>query len=95
MMLAVRGISYHLGDHASCTNLTGMVIPDGVTEIGPGAFRNCTGLTSVAIPTGVEQLSLGVFSGYTALTNVTMAKKSKYDKTVFDNCPNLKDIVRV
>ena len=49
----------------------------------------------MAIPTGVEQLSLGVFSGYTALTNVTMAKKSKYDKTVFDNCPNLKDIVRV
>ena len=60
-----------------------------------GGGRNCTGLTSVAIPTGVEQLSLGVFSGYTALTNVTMAKKSKYDKTVFDNCPNLKDIVRV
>ena len=78
----------------SCVT-TSVVIPESVTVIGDGAFSGCESLTYIAIPSGIEQLTGRVFGGCTALTNVTMAKKTKYSKTVFEDCPNLKDIVRV
>ena len=88
-MLAVRGISYHLGDHASCTNLTGMVIPDGVTEIGSGAFFGCTGLTSIVIPDSVTEIGDEAFAECTALTHVTMSQNTKCSETAFEGCSNL------
>ena len=36
------------------TNLTGVTMPDSVTNIGYDAFYGCTSLTSVAIPHGVR-----------------------------------------
>ena len=35
-----------------CPSLTSVVIPEGVTEIGDGAFKGCTGLTSIKVPAG-------------------------------------------
>ena len=52
---------------------TGAVqIPNGVTSIGPTAFKNATGLTSVAIPDSVTEISSEAFSNTAAISSVTL-----------------------
>ncbi len=43
--------------------LTNVVIPDGVTSIGAGAFRDCRRLTAVRIPASVTSIGADAFSG--------------------------------
>ena len=54
------------------------IIPDGVTVIGCGAFKNCAGLTSIAIPDSVTEIGAGMFlftgafEDCTDLTSITI-----------------------
>jgi hypothetical protein len=50
-----------------CCGLTEVLIPDGVTELGDGAFENWIGLTEVAIPASVNKIGRGTFKGCRAL----------------------------
>ena len=43
-------------------DLTSVIIPDGITEIGDWAFSYCTGLMSVIIPDSVTKIGNGAFS---------------------------------
>lgn len=54
----------HQYRHGSFTNITSVVIPEGVTKIGKGAFNGCHGITSVKIPLTVTEIGDGAFSGY-------------------------------
>ena len=40
-----------------------VVIPEGITEIGRGTFRDCANLQSVTIPKSVEEIDKSVFEG--------------------------------
>ncbi len=51
------------------TEITELVIPDGVTWIGDWAFRGCSSLTSVTIPDSVTSIGRSAFEGCTSLTN--------------------------
>lgn len=42
---------------------TNVVIPEGITEIGCGTFRDCANLQSVTIPKSVEEIDKSVFEG--------------------------------
>ena len=50
-------------------DLTSIIIQDGVTSIGEGAFRGCSSLTSVTIPASVTSIGEGAFRGCSSLTN--------------------------
>ena len=50
-----------------------LVIPDGVTSIGPHAFYNCTEITSVIIPDSVTSIGAVAFAG-SGLKSVTIGK---------------------
>lgn len=64
---------------AGCSNLTSVIIPDSVTNIGDGAFHGCTSLSSVTIPESVQTLETSAFDGcdrlwtswYRSLANLT------------------------
>ncbi len=56
------------------TNLTSVVIPEGITQIGSQAFRNCTNLSQVTIPESVKQIDNDAFSQCTNLSHVTLPK---------------------
>jgi hypothetical protein len=54
-----------------------VVIEDGVTAIGYGAFKNCTGLTNVTIGHSVEIIGEQAFRNCAALTDVTIPNSVK------------------
>lgn len=48
------------------------VIPDDVTEIGPGAFFECLGLTEIHIPDGVKEIGDYAFQGCSELKEINI-----------------------
>jgi len=66
------------------TGISGSVtIPDGVTEIGSGAFDGCTSLTSVTIPASITSIGDMAFFRCTSLTSVTFAEESAITRENF------------
>lgn len=54
-----------IGAHAfdSCTQMTGIVLPETVRTIGASAFRACTGLEYIYLPAALESIADGAFTG--------------------------------
>jgi hypothetical protein len=77
----------------SCTNLTGIAIPDGVTSIGKNAFFGCTSLTSVTIGNGVTSIGDYAFQNCTSLTSITIGNGvTSIGDNAFQNCTSLTSI---
>ena len=57
---------------SSCTGLTSVTIPEGVTSIGNYAFQGCSSLTSVTIPSSVTSIGMSAFSGCKAIRELTI-----------------------
>ena len=66
------GDSAFRGSLFNNSNLTSIVIPDSVTNIGKYAFAYCDGLTSVVIPDSVTTIGDSAFYDCTSLTSVTI-----------------------
>ena len=69
-----KPVSY-IDDNAfsGCTNLTSVMIPDSVANIGSGAFYGCTGLTSAKLGSGVLSIGEHAFYGCTGLASITVS----------------------
>ena len=77
----------------SCTNLTGVTIPNSVTDIKLAAFCGCRNLKSVTIPGSVDNIEKGAFF-YCGLTNVTIGAGVKnIDNGAFECCAQLTTVV--
>lgn len=48
------------------------VVPEGVTTISAGAFKDCTALKSVTIPESVTTIEAGAFAGWTAEQSISV-----------------------
>ena len=49
-----------------------VVIPEGVTEIGDGAFQYCKNLEKITLPSTLESIDYGAFQNCSKLTNVIL-----------------------
>lgn len=77
-------------------------IPNGVTEITSGAFRNCTNITSVGpvgsgadveIPSSVTSIGQRAFDGCTGLTDVEIPNSvTDINSQAFNGCSNLETL---
>ncbi len=67
--------SHHLYSDEN-TEITKLVIPDGVTSIPNYVFSGCSGLTSVTIPNSVTSISSYAFSGCSGVTSITWNAKN-------------------
>ncbi|MCL1904169.1 MAG: leucine-rich repeat domain-containing protein [Oscillospiraceae bacterium] len=83
------------------TDITFIVIPDGVTEIDSFAFEKCSALSAVTIPESVEQIGYGAFneSGLLAVhfadnNSKPLESKAKLriDIAAFAHCTELTEI---
>lgn len=78
---------------ASCEKLSGIFIPEGVTEIGDYALAGSENLASVTIPDGVTRLGDCAFYYCECLTSVTIPDSViEIDPSCFGNCHDLASI---
>lgn len=78
---------------SGCSELSSIVIPDGVTSIQSGAFFNCTKLTSITIPDSVTTIDPWAFKNCSSLTSITIpGSVTSIGSNVFDGCTSLNDI---
>ncbi len=71
-----------------------VVIPEGYTKIGDGAFRYCEALVSVVIPNTVTEIGIRAFSGCTSLEKISVPQAARWEDNAFENCPKLRIIRR-
>ena len=88
-----------IGDSAfeSCSGLTSITLPSGVTMIYSSAFESCSGLTSIALPSGLTEIGVNAFSGCSGLTSIYVyaEKLPNMGSDVFDGCDAKKCTVYV
>ena len=78
------------GEDKELQSMTELVIPDGVTSIGSGAFSGCGNLTSVTIPAGVKTIGDSAFRECSGLTEVTIPEGvTEIGQYAFSSCSKL------
>lgn len=73
----------------NCTELTHVVIPDTVTEIGPNAFYGCTNLKEIRLPKSVTKIGLDAFAYCSNITHIEVDDGN----VVFDSRDNCNAII--
>ena len=75
-------------------NATEVVIPEGVTEINWGAFKDCKLLTSIVIPESIKKIRGSAFSGCESLKSIVIPKGvTEIGFSAFGDCQSLSSIV--
>ena len=70
-----------------------LIIPDSVTSIGSGAFRDCYSLTSVTIGNGVTSIGEYAFYNCTSLTSITIPDSvTRIGDNAFAGCDSLTSV---
>ena len=75
------------------TEVTNLVIPEGVTSIRNEAFYNCDGLTSVTIGNSVTSIGNNAFEDCTSLTSVSIGNSvTEIGQVAFEGCTSLANV---
>lgn len=75
------------------TEITELIIPNSVTNIGNYAFHGCSGLTSVNIPNSVTNIGNGAFYGCRGLTSVNIGNSvTSIGSSAFYGCSGLTSV---
>ncbi|MBP5595520.1 MAG: leucine-rich repeat protein [Pseudobutyrivibrio sp.] len=101
--ITYEGSNYQNGDFPLCmalhlysdenTEITEVIIPDGVTRIEPLAFRDAKYITSVTIPESVTNIGAQAFRGMHSLTSINLPQGiSSIEPYTFQDCESLASI---
>ena len=75
---------------SDCKNLTYVMIPDSVTEVGSGAFSDCESLAKVIIPDSVTSIGDNAFKGCKNLISVAIPDSvTEIGVAAFSDCKSL------
>ncbi len=73
--------------------LTSIIVPNSITEITDGMFRNCQGLKSVVLPNTLTRIGDDAFEGCKALESIRIPSNvTEIGKDAFAGCTTLKEI---
>ena len=86
----------YIGDapwYSSRSSITSVIINDGVTSIGDGAFADCSSLTSIEIPNNVISIGGSAFYGCKNLTSITIPNSvTSIGNYAFYDCHSLTSV---
>lgn len=89
----VRGFSLKVSSK-DAKQITELVIPDGITKIEEGAFKDLTNLKTLVLPDSIVKVDANAFQGCTSLETVQLGKKLvDLGEGAFEGCENLSKIV--
>ena len=93
VFFTMTGTSIPANTFSGMSALTSVVIPDNITAIGQGAFRDCVNLTSVTIPDTVTVLPDNCFSGCSSLTAIPISESVTYiGEGCFAGCTGIETV---
>ena len=70
-----------------------VILPEGLTAIGNGAFSDCTSLTEITLPESLTSIGDSAFSGCSSLKEITIpAGVTSIGDGVFSGCSSLTEI---
>ena len=70
-----------------------VIVPEGVTSIGDGAFGDCSNLTSIKLPEGVTSIGVKAFGRCSSLTSIELPEGvTSIGDNAFDSCSSLTSI---
>lgn len=76
-----------------CTSLPQITIPNNVTNIPNGGFKNCTSLSAVSIGTGVSYIGSSAFQNCTSLRSIVIPDNVvSLANDAFCDCTNLSSV---
>lgn len=67
-------------------------IPEGVTSIAEGAFRDCKALMQVELPETLKTIGDGAFEGCTSLKSIDLTSVTSIGERAFLNCQALEEV---
>ena len=75
-------------------SIRSIVINEGVTSIGAGAFYNCSGLTSITIPSSVTLIGGAAFENCSSLASLAIPSSvTSISSMTFKDCSSLTSII--
>ena len=77
---------------STCSALTGLTLPDTITEVPSGAF-NYTGLVTVSLPNTITSINLRAFERCENLESINLPNSiTTIGERAFERCENLKNV---
>lgn len=90
-------VDYYSGSapwYASGNEIQRVIIHDGVTRVGAGAFGYMSNLTAVSLPDSITEIGNGAFSGCSSLTDISIPDSvTVIGPNAFSSCRSLTGIV--
>ncbi len=74
-------------------NMTSIIVPEGVKDIGANAFDTCSSLASALLPNGLIHLGESAFQNCASLTNITIpGSVESINSNMFSRCETMTDV---
>ena len=87
-VVAIGNNAFQMPNLEIRTDITAVILPEGLQSIGRSAFWGCAGITSIEIPDSVTEIGWAAFETCENLTSVTLPKNlTQISDSLFHNCP--------